>query len=128
MLIPKLYFDDSISNFLEGDHNSMKCDIYEKDNNYFVEMDLPGFKKDEIKIECDKGNLIITASKEESEDDSNNDKNYIRRERVYNKYSRSFYLGDIAEDEVSAKFDNGTLTVTIPKKQEADTKKYINID
>ena len=128
MLIPKLYFDDSIRNFLEGDYNGMKCDIYEKENKYYVEMDLPGFKKDEIKIECEKGNLIITASKEDKEEESDTDKNYIRRERVYNKYSRSFYLGNIAEDEIGARFNDGTLTVTIPKKQEVDTKKYIDIE
>lgn len=125
MLIPKLYFDDSISSFLEGDHSKMQCDIYEKDNKYFVEMDLPGFKKEEIKIECEKGNLIISASKEEKDDDE--EKNYIRHERVYNNYSRSFYLGQINEDEISAKFDNGTLSVVVPKKQEEDTKKYIDI-
>ena len=61
MLIPKLYFDDSLSNFFEGDSTKMKCDIYEKENKYYVEMDLPGFKKDEIKIECNKGNLVISA-------------------------------------------------------------------
>ena len=59
MLIPKLYFDDSLSNFFEGDSTKMKCDIYEKENKYYVEMDLPGFKKDEIKIECNKGNLVF---------------------------------------------------------------------
>lgn len=128
MLIPKLYFDDSISSFLEGDHSSMKCDIYEKENKYFVEMDIPGFKKDEIKIECDKGNLIITAAKEEKENIEDEDKNYLRRERIYNKYSRSFYLGDISEDEISAKFNDGTLTVVVPKKHEVDTKKYIDIE
>lgn len=128
MLIPKLYFDDSISSFLEGDHSNMKCDIYEKENKYFVEMDLPGFKKDEIKIECDKGNLIITASKEDKENIEDEDKNYLRRERIYNKYSRSFYLGDISEEEISAKFNDGTLTVIVPKRQEVDTKKYIDIE
>lgn len=128
MLIPKLYFDDSISSFLEGDHSSMKCDIYEKENKYFVEMDIPGFKKDEIKIECDKGNLIITAAKEEKENIEDEDKNYLRRERIYNKYSRSFYLGDISEDEISAKFNDGTLIVVVPKKHEVDTKKYIDIE
>lgn len=126
MLIPKLYFDDSISSFLDGD-NKMKCDIYEKDNKYFVEMDLPGFNKNEINIECEKGNLLIKAKKEEKLD-QDDDRNYIRRERVYNEYSRSFYLGDIIEDEISAKFDGGTLTIVIPKKQEIDTKKQIEIE
>jgi len=128
MLIPKLYFDDSINSFLEGESSKMKCDIYEKENKYFVEMDLPGFKKDEIKIECEKGNLIISASKEENDNEDDESRNYIRRERVYNKYSRSFYLGDISEEEISAKFNDGTLTVVVPKKQEVETKKYIDIE
>ena len=126
MLIPKLYFDDSISSFLDGD-NKMKCDIYEKDNKYFVEMDLPGFNKNEIKIECEKGNLLIKASKEENNNEDS-DRNYIRRERIYNEYSRSFYLGDIAEEEISAKFEDGTLTIIAPKKQEEETKKHIEIE
>lgn len=85
MLIPKLYFDDSLSNFFEGDSTKMKCDIYEKENKYYVEMDLPGFKKDEIKIECNKGNLVISAEKCEKDDEEDNERNYLRRERVYNK-------------------------------------------
>lgn len=126
MLIPKLYFDDSISSFLDSD-SKMKCDIYEKDNKYFVEIDLPGFNKNEISVECEKGNLLIKAKKEEKLD-KEDDRNYIRRERVYNEYSRSFYLGDIEEDEINAKFDGGTLTIVIPKKQEIETKKQIEIE
>ena len=126
MLIPKLYFDDSINSLFEGE-GKMKCDIYEKEGKYFVEMDLPGYKKDEIKIECDKGNLTVKASKEERNDEDN-DRNYIRRERVYNEYSRSFYLGDIDEEMISAKLIDGTLTITVPKKKEIETKKQIEID
>lgn len=126
MLIPKLYFDDSINSLFEGE-GKMKCDIYEKEGKYFVEMDLPGYKKEEIKIECDKGNLTVKASKEEKNDEEN-DRNYIRRERVYNEYSRSFYLGDIDEEMISAKLIDGTLTITVPKKKEIETKKRIEID
>ena len=126
MLIPKLYFDDSINSLFEGE-GKMKCDIYEKEGKYFVEMDLPGYKKEEIKIECDKGNLTVKASKEERNDEDN-DRNYIRRERVYNEYSRSFYLGDIDEEMISAKLIDGTLTIIVPKKKEIETKKRIEID
>ena len=126
MLIPKLYFDDSINSLFEGE-GKMKCDIYEKEGKYFVEMDSPGYKKEEIKIECDKGNLTVKASKEERNDEDN-DRNYIRRERVYNEYSRSFYLGDIDEEMISAKLIDGTLTITVTKKKEIETKKRIEID
>ena len=105
----------------------MKCDIYEKDNTYHVEMDLPGFKKEEIKVECNKGNLVITAEKSENTEDKDEDKKYLRRERVYGKYSRSFYLGDIKEDAIEAKFDNGTLSISIPKIDENENKRLIDI-
>ena len=90
-------------------------------------MDIPGFKKDEIKVECNKGNLVITAEKEENKEDKDDDKKYIRRERTYGKYSRSFYLGDVNEDAIEAKFDNGTLTISIPKIDQNENKKVIDI-
>ena len=104
----------------------MKCDIYEKDNMYNIVMDIPGFDKEDINIETDKGYLRITAtrSKEEEEDD----KNYIRRERIYGSYQRSFYLGELDEDNIIAKFENGTLNVKVPKKKEIETKKTIEIE
>ena len=132
------FFDDSFGMFpvwndrnpLYGKHskNLMKTDVRETENTYEVDIDLPGFKKDEIKIECNKGNLVISAEKCEKDDEEDNERNYLRRERVYNKYSRSFYLGDVAEEEISAKFSDGTLTVVVPKKQEVETKKYIDIE
>ena len=114
MLPRRFYFDNALDQFFE-EGNNMKCDIYEKDNIYHVEMDLPGFTKDEIKIECNKGTLSVTASKEEKHEEEDSDKKYLRRERSYGKYSRSFYLNDVDEDKISAKFDNGTLTISIHK-------------
>ncbi len=127
MLPRRFYFDNAIDQFFENEGNKMKCDIYEKDNTYHVEMDIPGFKKDEIKVECNKGNLVITAEKEENKEDKDDDKKYIRRERTYGKYSRSFYLGDVNEDAIEAKFDNGTLTISIPKIDQNENKKVIDI-
>lgn len=127
MLPRKFYFDDFMDSLMESDNNSsMKCDIYEKDNNYVIEMDLPGFDKKDIKLECNKGNVVITAEKNHEEESK--DKKYIRRERSYGKYSRSFYLGDIDQDNVNASFNNGTLEVTIPKIDEEKNKKYIDIN
>ena len=69
-LVPRNYYlDDLFNNFFEGDENKMKCDIYEKDQKYHIEMDIPGFKKDEIKIECNQGNLTITAEKNETDEE-----------------------------------------------------------
>ena len=125
MLPRKFYIDDIFDSLLESEKNSMRCDIYEEENKYVVEIDLPGFKKDEIKIECNKGNLIITAEKNKEEVDKN--KKYIRRERSFGKYSRSIYLGDIDDNNISANYTDGTLKITIPKIDEEKNKKYIDI-
>ena len=127
MLPTRFYFDNALDQFFESENSKMKCDIYEKDNTYHVEMDLPGFKKDEIKVECNKGNLVITAEKSSNNEERDEDKKYLRRERVYGKISRSFYLGDVNEDAIEAKFDNGTLTISIPKIDENKNKKLIDI-
>ena len=126
-IIPrKFYLDDLFDNFMEGDAPKMKCDIYEQDNKYFIEMDIPGFSKEEIKIECNNGNLVVIAEKEEKKEE-NTGKKYIRRERVYGKYSRSFYLGEVDEEHIRAEFLEGTLKLELPKQTEKDQKKYIEI-
>ena len=127
MLPTRFYFDNALDQFFESENSKMKCDIYEKDNTYHIEMDLPGFKKEEIKVECNKGNLVITAEKSSNNEEKDEDKKYLRRERVYGKISRSFYLGDVNEDAIEAKFDNGTLTISIPKIDENKNKKLIDI-
>ena len=127
MLPTRFYFDNALDQFFESENSKMKCDIYEKDNTYHVEMDLPGFKKEEIKVECNKGNLVITAEKSSNNEEKDEDKKYLRRERIYGKISRSFYLGDVNEDAIEAKFDNGTLTISIPKIDENKNKKLIDI-
>ncbi len=124
-LIPRKYYLDDFFDNME-DTNSMKCDIYEKDGDYHIEMDIPGFEKKDISIECDNGNLTITAEKEESENDES--KKYIKRERTYGKYQRSFYLGDVEEEKIKAEFKNGMLKIKVPKKEEKNTKKQIKIE
>lgn len=127
MLPRRFYFDNTIDQLFETENLKMKCDIYEKDNTYHIEMDLPGFSKKEISIECDKGNLVITAEKEEKTNEEDLEKNYLRKERIYGKYSRSFYLGDMKEEEITAKFEDGTLHISIPKMNENENKKLIDI-
>lgn len=124
-LIPrKVYFDDLFDVFETNDKN-MKCDIYEKDNNYHIEMDIPGFAKEDIKIECNNGTLTISAKK--NTEDNDESKNYIRRERSYREFSRSFTLGDTTSDEIDASYKDGTLSVIIPKIDTEKSKKYIEI-
>lgn len=124
MLPSRIFFDDMLDEFKFDE--KMKCDIYEKDGKYNVETAVPGFDKDDIKIEVDKGTLTITAEKKEEEKDSS--KKYIRRERMFHgKYQRSFYLGDIDEENIKATFNNGILKITVPQKELPDTKKTIEI-
>lgn len=126
-LIPrKYYLDDFFDNFLTvPEESNMKCDIYEKDEKYHIEMDIPGFDKKDIQVECNKGYLTITAEKEQEEKDEQ--KKYIRRERVYGKYKREFYLGDVQMDNIDAEFKDGILKITVPRKEEVDTKTSIEI-
>ncbi len=127
-LIPrKYYLDDIFDNFLSvPEESNMKCDIYEKDGNYHIEMDIPGYDKKDIQVECDKGYLTITAEKSDEEEEKEG-KKYIRRERVYGKYKREFYLGDIQSDKIDAEFKNGILKITVPKKEEVVSKTSIEI-
>ena len=121
MLPSRLFFDDG---FFKGDEN-IKSDIYEKDGRLVVEMEAPGYTKDDINISIDKGTLSISFEKEENEEEN---KKYLHRERKsYSKVTRTFYLGDIDEEDIDASFKNGVLVVSAPKKKEIETKKTISI-
>lgn len=127
-LIPRrFYLDDIFDDFMPSKRDNMKCDIYEKDGNYHIEMDIPGFKKEDISIEVDDGYLTIEAEKSHEENSDDEDRNYIRRERSYNSYKRSFYLGDLDQDNIKAEFKHGMLEVTVPKKEVTSNKKKIDI-
>ena len=124
----KFYLDDIFDDFLTTrKEQHMKCDIYEKGGDYHIEMDIPGFNKDEISVETKDGYLKITAEKKTENNEQDEEKNYIRREITYGKYERSFYLGDLDEDKIDASFENGMLKLVVPKKEEKDTKKVIEI-
>ncbi len=125
MLPRRLFLDSMLGDFEKEDR--MKCDIYEKDNIINVEMDIPGFDKKDIKVEIHKGTLIITAEKKE-EEITTDDKKYLRRERsFYGKYQRSFYLGDVEEEKIDAKFSDGLLKIAIPKTDVEKNKKQKKI-
>ena len=104
---------------------SMKTDLKENDKEYEFSIDLPGFNKKDIKVLIEDGYLIIEATREKSEADEK--ENYIHKERSYGKYSRSFYLGDIDDAKVNAKYKDGVLKVIVPKDEIEETKKYISI-
>ena len=109
----------------------MKTDIKEMNNGYELVVDLPGFKKDEVQVQLKDGYLTISAAKGLDKDEQDKKGNYIRRERYAGSTSRSFYIGDgVKNDEVHAKFENGVLKLSIPKKaaQEIEADKYISIE
>ncbi len=123
----KFYLDDIFNGVLVQDRNNMKCDIYEKDNKYYIEMDVPGFKKEDIKIAVNNDYLTITAV-QDSKITEDKEKKYIKRERIYNKYQRSFYVGKINENDINARFNYGTLIVNFPKEIEKNNQKFIEIE
>ena len=126
-LIPRNFFlDDFFDDLGKDKYQDMKCDIYEDGNNYVVEMDIPGFNTDEINIETSKGYLTISAEHDALKKEE--EKNYIRRERVYGSVMRRFYVGDVSEDNIKANFKDGVLKVVFPKKEEVSNKKKIEIE
>ena len=109
----------------------MRTDIQEKDNNYVIEMDLPGYDKEDVKAQLKDGYLTISAEKNTSKDEKDEKGNYIRRERYSGKCSRSFYVGEnVKEEDIKASFKNGILELTFPKEIEKKQEdiKYITID
>ena len=106
----------------------MNSDIIEKENGYELQIDLPGVKKEDIKIEMNKNLINISVSISKSSDEEN--KKYIRKERFTGEIKRSFNIGeDIDEDNINASFENGILYLNLPKKEENDSnKKFIEIN
>lgn len=116
---------DSMSGFerrnpLYGKHakNMMKTDVRETDGSYELDVDLPGFKKDEIKVDLKNGYLTISAEKGIDKETENKKGHYIRKERYVGSNIRSFYVGDdVKASEVNAKYENGILKISLPKAE-----------
>lgn len=121
-------FDDPF--FSRIDTKLMRTDIKEKKDSYVVNVDLPGYEKEDIKIEINNGYLTVTAERTNS-DEEKEEGRYIRKERYSGQCSRSFYVGDNVKDtDVKASFKNGILTLEFPKEkhEEIEEKKYIPIE
>lgn len=111
--------------------NMMKTDVKEHETGYEVDIDLPGFKKDELNLDLTDGYLTISASRGLDKDEEDKKGKYIRKERYAGSMSRSFYVGDgITEDDIKAKYENGILKLSIPKKEAkaVEQKKHIAIE
>ena len=123
-------FDEVFSDpfFSQKENKIMKTDVKEKEGNYVLEIDIPGYDKEDIKIELEDGYITVTATKNEEKEDKN--AKYLRRERFSGMCSRSYYAGDnVKEEDIKANFKNGILTIEFPKEAEKklEEKKYIPI-
>ena len=137
MMIPRRHdfdlFEDMFGDsfFNEGESKLMKTDIKEKKDEYVIDIDLPGYDKGGIKLNIQDGYLTVHAQVNKEENNEEKGK-FVRKERYSGECSRSFYIGeDITEEDIKAKFKNGTLTIEVPKKErrkELPEKKYIPIE
>lgn len=144
MLVPSIFGEDLFDDFMDefafpdvdkalyGRHakNLMKTDVKEKDDSYEVDMDLPGFKKDEIRMQLKDGYLTVSAAKGLNKDEKNKEGKYVRRERYAGSMSRSFYVGEnITEKDIHAKYENGILSFWLPKDEKKKIENnYISIE
>ena len=129
LLPSRFYLDDFFDDFPTMPRMpkmDMKCDVYEKKGNIHIDMDVPGYNKEDIKIDVEDGILTIEATMND-EDKEDEDKNFIRRERITGSFKRQFNIGNIKENEINAKFNNGVLKISFPKEEKKETKKFIEI-
>ena len=149
-MLPSIFgenlFDDSLSDFFDfgrfmpqvsselyGKHarNLMKTDVRELDGSYELDVDLPGFKKDEVTVNLQDGYLTISAAKGLDKDEEKKNSKYIRRERYAGAMSRTFYVGDnLTQQDIKAKFEDGILKISVPKKdvQQVSQNNHIAIE
>ena len=148
MLMPSIFgenlFDDFFDDFYRpavrrAPHRAaapvntvMKTDVKETDTAYELDIDLPRYKKEDVKAELKDGYMTITASRNTSNDEKDENGKYIRRERFMGTCSRSFYVGEVVtEEDITARFEDGILKVTVPKKEakpQVEENKYIAIE
>ena len=101
-----------------GSIPAMKADVQELEGSYQIDLELPGFQKDDLHAELKDGYLTIKATRQGKEEEKDNKGRYIRQERYSGHYQRSFYVGeDITQEDVHAAFENGVLKLTVPKKE-----------
>lgn len=145
MLMPSIFRENLFDNFMDdfalpwtanpsysrGASGVMKTDIKETEQGYELAIDLPGYKKEDVKAQLKNGYLSITATQNMQNDEKGDDGKYIRRERYCGTTSRSFYVGDsITEEDIHAKFEDGILKLTVPKEapKKVEESKFIAIE
>ncbi len=137
-MLPRIYRKSLFDDFFDAPFNTgsasglMKTDVKATDTGYELEIDVPGIDKENISVQLENGYVTVTAKTEKKNDEGKENGHYIRRERFYGTYSRSFYVGeDVNEEDVKAKYENGTLKLFVPDKEKQpkdETKKIISIE
>ncbi len=146
MMLPSIFGDNLFDDFFDGFTNpmgslarysaptssAMKTDIRETETGYELDIDLPGYRKEDVSAQLKDGYLTVNAQTKTDKDEKDKDGKYIRRERYYGSCSRSFYVGDaVTEEDIKAKFENGILMLQVPKKETKpviEENKYITIE
>ena len=140
MLVPSIFGEDLFDTFFDDfkrparsntNINVMRTDIKETDAGFELDIDLPGYKKEDVQAELKDGYLTISAKTSTTREEKDENGKYIRKERYSGSCSRSFYVGeDLEQQDIKAKFEDGILKVTIPKieHQAVEAKKYIAIE
>ena len=125
-------FDDDFFMDFKNEKAIGKTDIKELKDNYLLEIELPGFAKEDIKDEVNNGYLVVTAEHNNNKEEKDEKGRYIRKERYSGQCMRSFYVGsELKEEDIKAKFENGILKLEVPKKEfekKVEQKKYIQIE
>ncbi|MBQ1689691.1 MAG: Hsp20/alpha crystallin family protein [Firmicutes bacterium] len=143
MLLPSIFGDNLFDEFVDDmfpantrktyrqQPSIMRTDIRETDDSYVLDVDLPGFKKEDVKLQLKDGYLNITASTQSTDEEKDDQGKFLRRERYTGAMERSFYVGeDLTEEDVKARFEKGVLTLTLPKEQpkKIEEPKFIAIE
>ncbi|MBQ1714798.1 MAG: Hsp20/alpha crystallin family protein [Firmicutes bacterium] len=143
MLLPSIFGDNLFDEFVDDmfpantrktyrqQPSIMRTDIRETDDSYVLDVELPGFKKEDVKLQLKDGYLNITASTQSTDEEKDDQGKFLRRERYTGAMERSFYVGeDLTEEDVKARFEKGVLTLTLPKEQpkKIEEPKFIAIE
>ncbi|MDE4083466.1 Hsp20/alpha crystallin family protein [Planococcus maritimus] len=121
---PKLFQSDLDSDFFDRffkESNYPQVDVKEGNGQYEVVVDVPGFSKEDIQVDFKDGYLSISGKKEESSETSEDEGHYIRKERSFGSFKRSFYVGDVDEQAIKGNFKDGVLQLIVPKPEEKDS-------
>lgn len=121
-------FDNIFFPYEHKENNMMKTDVKENENDYELQVEVPGVSKENISIDYENGYVTIAAKTNKSKDEKDKEGNYIRRERYSGSYSRSYYVGDVDRESIKAKLDNGVLSIIVPKAKAEEQKKAIAIE